>query len=292
MTNDRRIYLSIDADYFSRELPEFDWSHSEHSGLYRELAWHTRVAWHEETRIDKFANPKPAEFFDKLVSLGFEFDCCSSLNVSDSHLYAAPDFIDTLRVSPDETIEIINFDAHHDMGYGPWPEMREQWVKLSRVDCSNWLLVLLCQQKRLRATVVYPEWKGLEELQNTCLPWKRLRSVRRRAQHLVYSDESVRSLAGPVAGVFIARSSAWLPPWQDHEFVKLVRAAEKATGLASLAPYVDREKCDPREPRLFNLQAALAHQRDVHAMIASMRDQLVATKTTITDDDNIIAVDD
>jgi hypothetical protein len=36
--------ISVDWDYFFPRLIEFDWGHSESSGLYYEIAWTTRIS--------------------------------------------------------------------------------------------------------------------------------------------------------------------------------------------------------------------------------------------------------
>lgn len=257
----KRVFLSVDFDYFCREEDEWDWGHSENSDMFNEIAWMSRTRWYEETLLEKYANPHPVKFWDKLIELGFNFDDCESLSVANSHLWAAPDFLD---LCPGE-VTIVNFDAHHDMGYLSWKQLKKEWLDKGRIDCSNWLLVLMHQLQTLRAAVVYPEWKGLREIKGRP-SWKNSKSIDARFQYGVYDEEFVRSLAGSVVGIFIAKSSAWMPPWHDEAFAEFVLEGSGMTGLESQVPFESKEGMNPLDVRPFDLEALLAHDRNVLSM--------------------------
>jgi len=260
-----RIYLSVDFDYFSREEEEWDWGHNE-TPTFEDIAWYTRVRWYDDTSLERFAKPHPSNFWSTLQQLGYTFDDCRSFTVANSHMWAAHDF---LNVSPGDMI--INFDAHHDMGYSDWATLNSKWLRRNRVDCSNWLLLLLHRLSWLRAAVVYPPWKGERELDpERPKPWLKSKTITDRFQHLVYDEERVRELAGPVGGVFIAKSSAWLPPWHDEAFEEFVRLGSTIVGSPE-TPFVSQEGSNPICCRKFNLQEALGHERLMQEAINKLR---------------------
>jgi hypothetical protein len=268
----RKIYLSVDFDYFCHEEDWWDWGHGE-TPLFQDLAWHTRVRMYEETLFEKFANPLPSKFWEKLVELGYNFDTCESIKVSDSHLFAAHDFLD---LTPGR-VEIVNFDAHHDMGYADWKTLKKQWIDKSRVDCSNWLLVLMHQLDFLTAACVYPEWKGTREVSKDRKPsWENTKSLRERFRYGVYSEQYARELAGDVVGVFIARSGAWMPPWHDQAFVDFVNEGAGMMGLMA-ETCEEQEKQDPMKPRPFDLQGALAAEKVSQEMLKAWHEQRKAS---------------
>lgn len=253
----RRIYLSVDFDYFCRELPEWDWGHAETS-VYSEIVWPTRVRHLEGTSLETHALPHPRDFWTKLTEAGFNFDDCESVDVADSHMFAAPDFIDR---APGK-VEIVNFDAHHDMGYKEWPELKRKWLDKGRVDCSNWLLALLYKFHETTASVVYPAWKGTREVDDGSKSWTH-KPIKGRFSYHVYSEELLRRLAGDVVGIFIAKSSAWMPPWHDKAFADFVDRAAATAGVTAEIPYESQERCNPIDPRPFNLEAALDQERQL-----------------------------
>lgn len=271
----RPIYLSVDFDFFCREEEVWDWGHSEKT-IFQEIAWQTRsnaFAFRgqdifEETSLENYAKPHPVEFWKQLIKFGFTFDSCVNLSVADSHLWAAPDFMDVLGGKSNASI--VNFDAHHDMGYQSWTELKENWLDPGRVDCSNWLLYLLYNRKRTTAAVVYPEWRGLSEL-NGKMPWKRNASITKRFQTGVYDEAYVRSLAGPVAGVFIAKSSAWTPPWHDRAFAAFVADAEELTRCGVETPYVVKEQRHPLDIREVDIEGMRQSDKQYVAMLNEWR---------------------
>jgi hypothetical protein len=270
----RRIYLSIDFDYFTRELDEWDWGHSEGSSVYGELVWHTRVRFHEETSLDKHAVPHPRDFWNTLVAAGFNFDPCDSFTVADSHMWGAPDF---LRLCP-PTVEIVNFDAHHDMGYKPWADLKRDFLDVGRVDCSNWLLGLLHAREDITARVVYPAWKGTREIEkDSVMSWENA-PITGRFRYDVYNEALLREMAGDVIGVFIAKSSTWTPPWHDRTFAKFAKAGADVTGIRPTVRYKAEERLNPLTPRKFDLPAALAKEREIQAAFASMTTRKAAGK--------------
>jgi hypothetical protein len=255
----KRVYLSVDFDYFCREEIHWDWGHGENP-MFQEIAWQTRTSgfaragldFLEETSLERFGHPTPKQFWQKLQELGFRFDEVETVTVQDSHLWAAHDFIER-TYSPRR---IVNFDAHHDMGYRSWRELKREWLDQMKVDCSNWQLMLLHQLESLEAATVYPKWKGLREIEMGATPWKSSKSISKRYQYAVWDDAYVASLAGDVASIFIAKSSAWMPPWHDQAFVDFVKAAERLVQLEADVP--NAEYINPLKCRDFSIEAARA----------------------------------
>jgi hypothetical protein len=261
------VYLSVDFDFFSRENPEWEWGHAE-SSLFQDIAWLTRAGRYKETSLEKYARPHPTKFWDKLVELGFNFDSCKSLTVADSHMWAVNDL---LKLCPGQ-VEIVNFDAHHDMGYRDWKTLK-RWLGALRADCSNWLLLLLYHLEHLTAACVYPKWKGLRELREVGNPsWKHPR-IEGRFRYGVYSEQYARKLAGNVVGVFIARSGGWMPPWHDQAFIDFATEIGRTLNLAVSTPFKEQERRDPLTVRPFDLPAALAYDRKVQKMLKGMDDE-------------------
>lgn len=273
----RKIYLSVDFDYFSREEREWDWGHSERAAIFTNAAWHSRSQRLEETSLERYANPHPRDFWEKLGELGFDFSSCESLVVANSHQWAAPDFLSLalpLHEGAKETA-VVNFDAHHDMGYQSWKVLKKEWLDKLRVDCSNWLLGLMHQLPDLQGAVVYPEWKGLKEVQGAHkLSWQNTKSLSKRFQYGVYNEEYVRSLAGEVVGIFVAKSSAWMPPWHDQAFTDFVEDVAGSTGLGAEVRFEEEEGVNPLKPRDFDLKAAQEMDRKIQEALAALREKL------------------
>lgn len=224
----RQIFLSVDFDFFCRELPEWDWGHSEHhSPLLMDALWISRYAHKDGCDIEKHASPHPLKFFSSLQMLGFDFNRCEKLVVGDSHKWASAEYD---RMTGDS--DVVNFDAHHDMGYckpGVWRRLRNR----RHVDCSNWGLDILSAYLRPKMYTVYPKWRGLQEIESSTrsgnTPWTFRKNVAQRFEYGVFSNEYVQQISGEVVSIYIAKSSAWLPPWQDEMFVKFVKDAERVT---------------------------------------------------------------
>lgn len=261
----RQVFLSVDFDYFSREEEEWDWGHAEMS-LFQQLAWHSRVGLFGETSLEKYALPHPRDFWQTLASAGFNFDPCRSFNVADSHLWACPNFLD---LAPGQ-VEIVNFDAHHDMGYKDWKELKTEWLDKDKVDCSNWLLYLLYKYPQLTASCVYPQWKGLREIERG-MPWEKRPGIKKRFNYGVFNNELLRKLAGDVVGIFVAKSSAWLPPWHDKAFAEFSEAGADFAGLSVEVPFEDDERVNPLKVRDFDMAGALAYDAKLKALKNELR---------------------
>jgi len=165
-------------------------------------------------------------FWDRL-----RLDPSARLYFADSHAQAAHAAV------RDNVTEVWNFDAHHDCGYeGSWDDP----LRLGWVACANWMCAYALGGASLH--VRYPSW--------------RRDAVRREVAPLCPVERTIDdSRAVPLTFdvVFVARSSAWTPPWLDEHFEAFLAAAPVA-----------RRVCLDRAWRTRRLDPAwLAHLQDL-----------------------------
>lgn len=261
------VWLSIDFDYFVREMPDWDWSHGEASFFTGTDIWYIREAQmlasgvdlRAETDPDKHAEPKPLDFFKRLHDLGFNF-ARTPLYVADSHAFGYPVFSNARAT---KTQHIVHIDAHHDLGYKV--ELVAQHLHTEEADCGDWLLMTLLKKRKVRPHIIYPKWKGLYEWEHS---WGRMADrssyarkvlrIARVADPLVWDDAAVAELAGKVNCIFICRSDSWVPPWLDQLFIDFVNSASELTGAVPLNVFQRHEKFDPLKKREYSHAQVLA----------------------------------
>jgi len=253
----RKVWLSLDWDFFCREEPEWDWGHSEDGNIYQTIAWNIRATTALARGIDlrketslQHSKPAPARFWRSLERLGFNFDRVLGLGIADSHRHAYRFF----KELPDaQATQIVHIDAHHDLFYSV-PSLKHS-DENDDPRCDDWHLLTLLRGK-LRSLVVYPQWKGLCEWEDlletitsvdTQSSWATARMLQKIVDTCVWGDPHVPAVAGEVEGIFICRSGAWVPPWHDLAFNRFVQAAEDIAGEDSVV-YGE----DPRIRRPFN----------------------------------------
>ena len=116
-------------------------------------------------------------------------------------------------------VDIVNFDAHHDLGYD-----QESRQRGSKFACDNWALRLLQDGVVQNYTLVYPDWRqgDLAELtaeaQTQLL--RDLGSIGNRCKIVRWSEFEGQP-ERPVQGVFLCRSGCWVPPCYDRKFNQL-----------------------------------------------------------------------
>ena len=136
----------------------------------------------------------------------FQFDPSARLYFADSHAQAAHAAVRT------GVTEVWNFDAHHDCGYeGAWDDP----LRLGWVGCANWMCAYALGGASLR--VRYPSW--------------RLDAFRREVTPLCPVERTIddgRAVPLSFDLVFVARSSAWTPPWLDEHYEAFLAAAPVA----------------------------------------------------------------
>jgi len=251
-----KVWLSVDWDFFVRELEEWDWAHRE-SAFYRGMVWQVRetnglmqgVDFREETDPNTHSNPKPLEFWSHLEELGYDFTG-ADVFVTDSHAYGSPVFMNR-KARADR---IVHFDAHHDLGYKA--ETIKKNIENETSDCGDWQFHVLQHYQKLRSLIVYPAWKGSMEWDETWGSDQVYKIVNaggslfKRVKHVVGVDnEVVRAAAGKVDAIHICRSGAWSPPWLDQMFVDFVDVLGEHTFTAPMTPFEDEEGLSPLKPR-------------------------------------------
>lgn len=274
-----RIWLSIDFDYFCREEPVWDWGHRE-SLLFRDVLWGHRVMGFASNGVDLrkevdpkvFARPTPETFWDEIEKKGLDLSKTWRIIVADSHTYAAIMFASYWFGNvPINARTLINFDAHHDLGYSKENIAR---AEETHIDCGNWLYFVMKQWKHLKSHNIYPPWLGMQEWEQCFIdggsigPYfdisKGCKEISKRATASVW-DEDVPQ--GPVDWIFICRSGSWVPPWLDSQFISFVKEIAKRTGTEVEFPFMDDESCNPMVPRDIDVEGIIKQATQIKSLL-------------------------
>lgn len=200
--------LVVDWDFFFPRPPEdteeafvfYDWGHSENM-MFIETLWATRAAGFlmNGKELPK-VNGEWRTWWNR-----FKFDEDCRLYVAESNSRAV--HVDVAnRVSG----EVWLFDAHHDCGY-EFKKVREA-RREGRWSCEDWMVFYggLLGQRKLHMR--YPDHREAA-FDEEPLPY--YKSLDRK---FYYHGE-----ATPVFHtVFVCRSGAWVPPWDDRYFDQFV----------------------------------------------------------------------
>jgi hypothetical protein len=227
--------LSIDYDFFVQhemhkeiDLPGigpmsgllvYDWQMSEsRSPTLDDAVWRIRAMNFMRYGLDIQARMAPElSFADFSTELSLRMELPVPAWRGDSHGWAgivARDY--ATQFGP---LNVVNFDAHHDLGYGRGT--LEKFHETGNIQCDDWALLGLAAGFIKNYTVVYPDWLGKWEWgKNIPRPW--LKEFRNRIHITTWSDwlksgKEIRDLE--VA--YLCRSSAWVPPWCDQGFLDL-----------------------------------------------------------------------
>jgi len=190
----------------------YDWQMSEsRAASFENSLWITRASGLVRMGLDiRQATRMPVSVEDFLVELAIGLE---PTWIADSHAWMgamARDYSKELG----EPVEVINFDAHHDLGY-------HDKINLDNFHCDDWAWVGLHNDWISKYTLVYPDWLGLKE-------WgpeiqERSKSLAGRIQTTTWTDWANSADRDFDEGVnFICRSSSWTPPWWDREFQTLL----------------------------------------------------------------------
>lgn len=273
--------LSVDWDFFpyngelddvevtndgKRELMPgllvYDFGHSEGwSPVMHTVAWEQRVISFASYGLDLLADhtirtqdTQPEQLFERFAE---EFSGFSSspLYIGDSHTWAGLLTRDLSQMLS-QPLSVINFDAHHDLGYGKGTyEERLERIERGEIACDDWLFVALAVGWVDQVTIVYPRWRGLKEWQFEDevieRPW-----LDRFADQITITTEQeffASDLARlEIATTFIARSSGWTPPYLDERFNELIGSLQLTSCLDCENPGMSAGQfnaCIPREMR-------------------------------------------
>lgn len=228
--------ISIDWDFFVRHgmyddvyLPAakdtmpgmlvYDWQMSEtRSPVLEDVLWRTRAANFKSWGLDIQALMKPelevADFATE-ISIRMGGEPLPSW-YGDSHGWAgiiARDF--SQRVGP---LDVLNFDAHHDLGYDA--DALTNFKESGAIHCDNWALIGLHEGWIQNYTIIYPDWLMLKEWPG--FRRKRFRDFKDRITVTTWSKwlKNCNEIDDAMTGYF-CRSSSWTPPWLDAGFQEL-----------------------------------------------------------------------
>lgn len=204
--------LSVDWDYFFEDVEQFDWQCNEDLSVYYEVIWPLRYSNHRLFSPDRkiaYEVMRPREefrtFWGKMDEL-FELNEYTKLIITESHL----DLYKVLfnDAVPYLTLNIFNFDQHHDAGYGE--KIGEE------INCGNWAGKLHKKEWIDNYCVLYPEWRrGKPE---NYIP---------DFVQVGYGVEDLKQAIGKckpqIDAVFICRSGPWTPSWSDGEWLEFVK---------------------------------------------------------------------
>lgn len=256
------IWLSIDWDFFCYDREEWGFVYADHEAFRGSHVWELRAQQLRQLGGDLVAetdlarsNPQPKDFWSRLQGLGYRFTSTKAVIVADSHQWAYNVFRRSLFEGPStQETRLVHFDAHHDLTYNM---LRfEEEAGREHVTCENWQLMTLLSQIGLRSLVVYPEWKGLREWEQSFSQHyektpELAHALDRMVEPCVWPSRRVQESAGDVELVYICRSSAWTPPWHDGAFQQFVEALQPLTQIPAQTPFIESEKIDPLEARIF-----------------------------------------
>ena len=226
--------VTIDYDFFIRHgmydeilMPDgetipgelvFDWQMSEQRNpLVDDAIWRVRVHNFKKAGLDIREMTKPElsfpDFADKVgVRMGDVTPMCF---YSDSHGWAgllARDF--SGHYGP---LNVVNFDAHHDLGYDDDVLARNE--KTGNIHCDDWAVIGLAQGWIENYTVVYPDWLGRAEWNHSPNVTRARGNFKGKIHATTWSKW--RGRLPQVEVMHFCRSSAWVPPWYDEGFVEL-----------------------------------------------------------------------
>jgi hypothetical protein len=205
------VGLSVDWDYFF-ETPEgnpdadliemslYDWGHGESDIFLHSAIWETRAgSILASGREMPGLSGEEEGFWSR-----FRFSPVCSIHVADSHRFGSIVF--------KGFDQVINFDAHHDLGY---------YGEFEGLDCGNWARRFLEGNPGSRYEVRYPRWKSWEE---SVQP----EEVDPERWSKGWGDDPVEV---EIDRVFICRSGAWTPPWLDEGFEDFILECRKEVGV-------------------------------------------------------------
>jgi len=233
--------LSIDIDFFCRELSEWDFGHDENPLFASDAVWNTRYQMyplHKETDL-KHADFNPSLIINKLKELGFVFTNKTIIGADASHKKAY-DFFKNF-----ESKTLFNIDAHHDCGYGK--------KNNEPLNCGNWVKHLI-NDNNIKSIQLYPKWRHQTDPEVTgkddCIK-------------LYYNQLKPFKKPIKIEAVFIAQSPSWIPPHFDKHFMQISNALLiecKQMMFSNTATYCKRkglskkqaEQCYNTYQRMFN----------------------------------------
>ncbi len=187
--------LSVDWDYFFPETDQFDWGH-------RESQFFTESIWGMRAGCTSMVSGKAA--IDIMRPRRSYVRFWDNFDMPPDHIIIAESHLSLLQAIQEQDIkdlEVWNFDAHHDLGYG-----------MKEANCGNWALKAVEEGYISSYKLVYPSWRySHPEAEIPRLPGLDF-------EHF-YEIPDIR---GSIDVVFICRSGSWTPTWCDAHWCKFI----------------------------------------------------------------------
>jgi hypothetical protein len=228
-------FVTVDYDFFiphkmyeDVEFPDgkilpgelvFDWQMDEgRAPAFDEAIWRNRAANFATWGLDIQAMTMPTlsfeDFSAKLSARMGDYSTPMAWR-GDSHGWAGIIVKDFAEMHG--PMNVVNFDAHHDLGYGS--NALKDFAEKNSVGCDNWAVIGLSQGWIKNYTVIYPDWLGRREWNSLGGAWKNrewLQEFRKQIKITTWNewhDEIPETEA-----MYYCRSSSWVPPWRDPGF--------------------------------------------------------------------------
>jgi len=215
---------------FKHEEPFlFDWGHAE-SEFFIDMAWHGRAA---AFGYASFPLPEVEPSW-KTFPERFKVAHDATVYIGDSNLWSG----NLSDSEGDPFSDVWLFDAHHDSGYGvssfaKWLKKHARQGGAVSFSCEDWMLIHHMQGAALHWR--FPTWhesfkKRLHE--GKCIPactdeglshgpfWPVDVPLDARVDDLLPVDEEFDT-------IYICRSGAWVPPWEDHKFQRFYESWDR-----------------------------------------------------------------
>lgn len=229
-------------------LGMWDWgSHENHPESLMAHLWGSRAFSFQAKGLDLPMAVIEPGFWDR-----FEFTDDCKLFVANSHVCICQD--EVVERWPDF---VVNYDAHHDCGYG-----RPSPFKTNRYSCEDW--VYLYAKMGSLIDIVYPDWKDdafRAEKSPRLMRTKYKSNIVRQFASQFHAEKPV---VGPVDTVFVCLSGAWVPPWCDGQFWDFVKSCPVSDGYEVLS------KAGPPLERSFDLKQAVAWFNSLTSQMAKL----------------------
>lgn len=242
------VFLSIDWDFAividDNELT-WDWFEAREDRL-RDFVWHHRLCYTAAKGINPIEltplGIDPEAWWKPFANLPRAADC--RLTVSESHVMAYEHItrlIRTLRVP----LEVWQYDAHGDLGYGKRPPSRTQ----PTVNAEDWLGTLIRSDLVYPAVQNYPSY-ALEPKHAWPKKWRRWYAEDQVAFAYHAESDPLAAVSDrldriEIVGVHICRSGAWSPPYHDPAFIRFVQACP----LGAEPEVLGADYANPLKPR-------------------------------------------
>jgi hypothetical protein len=200
----------------------FDWGHGESTIYLNPIMWSIRAIGFDRMGLsleDEYTvrEDKGGVSYTDFTRALLDRFMPTSVRIADSHVHGF-EVAQRLSRIPPRPLEVIHFDAHHDLGYGA--KRVRQHAARGIADCGDWLYHALRLGVVERATVVYPDWRTEADQPGRWLDPYRDRVMFTRWTPWLAATEPNRERP---AGVFTCRSAGWSPPYLDRRWLGLAR---------------------------------------------------------------------